>query len=333
MTAVSLFTGIGGLDIAATAAGFQVVAMCEREPFCQRVLRHHFPDAELFDDVLTFPAERFVGATILFGGFPCQDISAAGKGAGLEGARSGLWFAMLNVIRRTRPRFVVAENVPALYSRGIDRVLMGLGEAGYAAEPFVVAAEDVGAPHRRERVFIVGELADSGTRGQRAGELGLLRRQPDIAWSGRGLADAPSEQGRGRVLRGLPAYVAAGGELVNTDAAGREQLRGAEPGGEFLAPAERAGWRRCTESRVGGDAHGLSTWVDRCTRHRWPARPGEAQHDYEPPRLTTRTGRGTDRAARLKALGNAVVPAQAYPIFAALAQRIRIDAEGSTVAP
>lgn len=299
MTCVSLFSGIGGIDIAAHAAGFRTACFVERDRFCRAVLAHHWPGVPQFDDVVTFGSDHateFVGAGLLHGGFPCQDISAAGLGAGLSGARSGLWFAMLDCINRIRPRFVLAENVGALRSRGIDTVLGGLESAGYAANAFVVAAEDMGAPHRRERVFIVGELADA------TGE----------------------QDGRLRI-RGLQADASTGCDVADADRAGREQLRGAEPGGEELAPSELAGRRR-SESRLGRGADGLSRGMDGCTRPAWPARPGEAQHAWEPPRLTTKGGRGTNRATRLKALGNAVVPAQVYPILTAMAGRLREEA-------
>lgn len=277
MTCVSLFSGIGGIDIAAHAAGFRTACFVERDRFCRAVLAHHWPGVPQFDDVVTFGdrhAAEFVGADLLHGGFPCQDISAAGLGAGLSGARSGLWFAMLDCIGAVRPRFVLAENVGALRSRGIDTVLGGLESAGYAANALVVAADDMGAPHRRERVFIVGELADAHR---------LRQLQP--GWR---VADL-----RQRACN----HSQAGGY----------------------------GGRRAA-SRLDRGADGLPRGLDGCTRPTWPARPGEAQHAWEPPRLTTKGGRGTNRAARLKALGNAVVPAQVYPILAAMAGRLREEA-------
>jgi DNA (cytosine-5)-methyltransferase 1 len=377
MICVSLFSGIGGIDIAAHAAGFRTVAFVERDRFCRAVLAHHWPSVPQFDDVVTFGSDHateFVGADLLHGGFPCQDISAAGLGAGLSGTRSGLWFAMLDCIGRIRPRFVLAENVGALRSRGIDTVLGGLESAGYAANALVVAAEDMGAPHRRERVFIVGErveyvdggictdgrsdrrrdiqrqvLPQAGRAQAPDGPSGPGHRNDDMADTtashrecvagrdgeflaisgsasrGVGQADATGEQDGRRVLRGLQADTPAGCAVADADRAGREQLRGAEPGGEELAPSERSS-RRHPQSRLGRGADGFPAGLDGCTRPAWPARPGEAQHEWEPPRLTTKGGRGTNRAARLKALGNAVVPAQCYPILAAMAGRLREEA-------
>lgn len=272
MTALSLFSGIGGLDLAAEAAGFAPVAFVEREPFCQSVLAHHWPEVPIHDDITAFPVRRYAGVTLVHGGFPCQDISAAGKGAGLAGERSGLWFAMLDVIAALRPRFVVAENVAALRSRGADVVLGGLEQAGYAAGAFVVAAEDMGAPHRRERVFIVAELADAEStrlaiRGSGCEDVGAER--------------PPLERSRSYAVAGLP------------------------------------------EPRLGRATDGVPAGMDRCAIAipAWPARPGKAQHAWEAPRTTR--GSSSARRARLKALGNAVVPAQVYPIFAALARRYR----------
>lgn len=169
MQYLSLFSGIGGLDLAAHWAGFSPVAFVERDAFCQKVLAKHWPCTPIFDDVRTFNAAQFLGITLIIGGFPCQDISAAGKGAGLEGERSGLWFEYLRIIKECKPRFIVAENVFALLGRGLDRVLCDLEEAGYAAEAISVAASDLGAPHQRKRWFIVGErndMADTESLGQ-----------------------------------------------------------------------------------------------------------------------------------------------------------------------
>lgn len=160
MKYLSLFSGIGGLDLAAHWVGFRPAAFVERDGFCQKVLAKHWPGTPIFDDVRTFNAAQFLGITLIIGGFPCQDISAAGKGAGLQGERSGLWFEYLRIIKECRPRFVVAENVFALLGRGLDRVLCDLEEAGYAVEALSVAASDLGAPHQRKRWFIVGERID-----------------------------------------------------------------------------------------------------------------------------------------------------------------------------
>ena len=157
---LDLFSGIGGFSLGLErTGGFRTVAFCESDPFCRRVLARHWPEVPRYDDVRTLIADRLaadgIAVDVVTGGFPCQDISFAGAGAGLGGARSGLWFEMLRVIAETRPRYVIAENVSALRSRGLDVVLGGLASVGYDAEWHCIPAAAVGAPHRRDRVWII----------------------------------------------------------------------------------------------------------------------------------------------------------------------------------
>ena len=163
---VELFAGIGGMALASHWAGFRHVALVENDEFCQSVLRRNFgSDVEIHGDVTTFDGTRYAGTGIALvsGGFPCQDISLSGEGAGLvEGERSKLWFEMLRIIGEIRPCFVLAENVAALRTRGADIVLDGLEEIGYNCTAVVVGSENVGAPHRRKRAFIVAERRDVG---------------------------------------------------------------------------------------------------------------------------------------------------------------------------
>ena len=170
MTHLSLFSGIGGIDIAAHWAGFTTVGFVEREPFCQKVLAKHWPEVPIFDDIRTFDATQFRGVDLVSGGFPCQDISQAGKQAGLSGERSGLWFEMLRVVAQARPAFVLAENVSALIGMGIDTCLAGLEAKGYTARALVLPASGVGAVHKRERCFIVAHSNDSERKGWNVGD-------------------------------------------------------------------------------------------------------------------------------------------------------------------
>jgi DNA (cytosine-5)-methyltransferase 1 len=151
---LSLFSGIGGLDIAAERAGFQTVGFVEREPYCQAVLRRRFPGVPVHDDVCTFEPEAGL-ASVVSGGFPCQDISYAGYGAGLSGERSGLFYQLARIVRLVGPDFVVLENVAALLARGMGEVLGTLSDLGFDAEWSGVSACAVGAPHMRPRVFLV----------------------------------------------------------------------------------------------------------------------------------------------------------------------------------
>jgi site-specific DNA-cytosine methylase len=156
LTFGSLFAGIGGFDLGLERAGMACAWQVEREPYAVRVLEKHWPNVRRHDDVCTFPpAEGNWAVDLICGGFPCQDISVAGKGLGLAGKRSGLWVEMHRIISELRPRYVIVENVAALLSRGMETVLGDLSQIGYDAEWHVIPASAVGAPHRRDRVWIV----------------------------------------------------------------------------------------------------------------------------------------------------------------------------------
>jgi DNA (cytosine-5)-methyltransferase 1 len=151
----SLFAGIGGFDIAARWMGWRTAWVSEIEPFACRVLAHHFPDAPNHGDITTIDFTTVEPVDVLVGGFPCQDISNAGEQEGITGARSGLWFEYARAIRELRPRYVVVENVAALTNRGLDAVLGSLAEIGYDAEWGCFGAADVGAPHKRDRLWLL----------------------------------------------------------------------------------------------------------------------------------------------------------------------------------
>ena len=156
LTFGELFAGIGGFSLGLERAGMQCRWQVEIDNYARRVLQKHWPDVRRHDDVQTFPpAGDNYSVDVICGGFPCQDISVAGKGAGLAGERSGLWYEFARIIGELRPRYVIVENVAALLSRGMDTVLADLSTLGYDAEWHVIPASAVGAPHRRERVWIV----------------------------------------------------------------------------------------------------------------------------------------------------------------------------------
>jgi len=156
MTFGSLFSGIGGIDLGLERAGMECKWQVEIDPFCRKVLAKHWPDVRRYEDVRTVGADNLEPVDVIAGGFPCQDVSVAGKREGLkEGNRSGLWFEYHRIICELRPRYVLVENVPGLLANGMDRVLGDLAEIGYDAEWQVLSAADMGAPHLRRRVFIV----------------------------------------------------------------------------------------------------------------------------------------------------------------------------------
>ena len=160
MKVLDLFAGIGGFSLGLErTGGFDTAAFCEIDKKAQQVLAKHWPNVPIFDDVTTLTRERLseqgIHVDVITGGFPCQDISLAGKGAGLAGERSGLWFQFHRLIEEIQPKYAIIENVSALRSRGLDAVLCGLAEIGYDAEWHCIPAAAVGAPHRRDRVWLV----------------------------------------------------------------------------------------------------------------------------------------------------------------------------------
>jgi len=170
----SLFAGIGGIDLGLERSGLECKWQVEIEPYCQKVLKRHWPGVPLHDDVTTFPPDDWTQDTLqvdlVAGGFPCTDLSTAGKGEGLHGPKSGLFFDIIRIAGILRPRWLLLENVAALITRGLPEVLIALAGAGYDAKWQVLSAQDVGAPHRRRRIFIQGELADADYGHERSEE-------------------------------------------------------------------------------------------------------------------------------------------------------------------
>jgi DNA (cytosine-5)-methyltransferase 1 len=159
MRVLDLFSGIGGFSLGLERAGMRTVAFCEINQSCRRTLARHWPGVPIYHDIRSLTAERLaadgIGVDIIAGGFPCQDISLAGEGAGLAGERSGLWWEYARLIEEIGPRWAIIENVAALRTRGLDVVLGTLAAIGYDAEWHCISAASVGAPHIRERVWIL----------------------------------------------------------------------------------------------------------------------------------------------------------------------------------
>ena len=229
---LDLFSGIGGFSLGLErTGGFRTVAFCEIDLYCRAVLARHWPRVPIFEDICELDSGRFVadakfrhclqereisagrkrawacGIDIICGGFPCQDISVAGKGAGLAGERSGLWREYHRLIGELRPRYVIVENVSALLSRGLGTVLGDLASIGYDAEWHCIPASYVGAPHRRDRVWVVASpaLADSDAP-QCAGNECSERSRAKYSNAG-GSSWWASEPNVGRVAHGVPARV------------------------------------------------------------------------------------------------------------------------------
>ncbi len=286
MKGLSLFSGIGGLDLAATAAGIEVAGMCEIAEYPQEVLKRRFPNARIVSDIHDVHGEDWRDSDIVFGGFPCQDLSFAGRRAGLSGMRSGLWAEMLRVVSEIRPYWVMVENVRGAVSLALDSVRTGLEDEGYVVWPFVLPASAFGAPHLRERMFVVGarqDVADAMPRGlpaKRAGEPAKGDcgcREPTT--SGTRSSDVE--------VRGL-----------------REQPEGPlSPEWVEILMGFPVGWTDLEAEVVVGHTG-------------WPMPQGNLQYVWEPPR-TVRYG-VPHRTDRIMALGNAVVPQQALPLMEAI---------------
>jgi len=185
MTHGSLFSGIGGFDLAAEWMQWENVFHCEREPFPQKVLKHHFPNSKLYEDIKTFDATAYAGRIdILTGGFPCQPFSAAGLRKGTEDERH-LWPEMLRIIREVSPRYVVGENVRGLlnWSGGLvfEEVCIDLENEGYEVTPYLLPACGKNAPHRRDRIWFVAKLnvTDTENCGRRRGSSEGCKEKPD----------------------------------------------------------------------------------------------------------------------------------------------------------
>lgn len=171
LTFGSLFAGIGGFDLGFERAGLTCSWQVELDPFCRKVLAKHWSAVRRWDDIRTFPPtpNDDWSVDVICGGFPCQDISNAGKRAGIDGERSGIWVEFARCVRILRPRFVVVENTGSIAVRGLGRVLGDLSSLGFDAEWSIVSACSLGAPHTRERLFVVAH-AHSQKRGQLWGQ-------------------------------------------------------------------------------------------------------------------------------------------------------------------
>jgi DNA (cytosine-5)-methyltransferase 1 len=300
---LDLFSGIGGFSLGLErTGGFETVAFCEIDPFCQRVLAKHWPHVCQFEDVTKLKGEDVGPVDVICGGFPCQDISTAGSGAGLAGERSGLWREYARLVGELRPSVVIVENVAALLGRGLDRVLGDLAEIGYDAEWHCIPASAVGAPHIRDRIWIIAypQHPDADSAGSHRAPLYIV-----------GKAEPRNEQERqlgqvGALLadpKRISEHQSKGRCSGKTQADGARRLIGGSGVSGFLADA------------ISGGRPGPGQLIDTSN----PAPHGEGQAvepvdggigsiwRFEPD--VGRVANGVpDRAHRLKALGNAVVP-------------------------
>ena len=297
MRVLDLFSGIGGFSLGLERAGpFRTVAFCERDEFCQAVLRKHWPDTPLYEDVRTIPTGGLGRVDIIVGGFPCQPWSQAGQQRGAEDDRD-LWPEMARLVAELRPKYLIGENVRGFVNQpmGLQRSLSDLESLGYQAVPFVIPACAVNAPHRRDRVWIV---AHSNSKSEADGTINEERL---VAHARRNATRTGEALDRDATKRRKRIFDASNG---GEDVAHAAQLQ-RDGGGEHTEQGERqvskSGKRGGTdgedggpqqwlpESRMGGMADGFPRWLD------------------EPDCGRVATG-VKNRVPRLKALGNAVVP-------------------------
>lgn len=303
LTHLSLFSGIGGIDLAAEWAGFETVGQCEWADYPTKVLEKHWPSVPRWRDIRTLTKESFYERTglrtvdIISGGFPCQPFSTAGKREGKNDNRF-LWPEMLRVISEIRPRWVIGENVAGIVSMELDRVLSDLEAIDYTVQAFIIPACAVDAPHRRDRCVIVAHTDNRFSIGEeneiQAGRTTIDRRRKNVAHTyGERLqirrykpeVEAPFTENRVEY---------SGDTLSDTHDRGGTVRRSRE-----LQAAQGFGKTR-PDHRGGTPEHGLREW--------WTTEPDVGRVAYGVP----------NRVDRLKGLGNAVVPPLFFHIFRAI---------------
>ena len=298
LTHLSLFSGIGGLDLAAEMAGFRTVGQCEWADYPHAVLERHWPDVPKWRDIRTLTGESFHERTglrtvdIISGGFPCQPFSVAGSRRGTKDDRY-LWPEMLRVISELRPAWIVGENVAGIVNLALDQVYVDLEGISYAVQTFIVPACAIDAPHRRDRCAIVAWDSNSG-----------IKRENGTIWEGAGAkssgvcADVSHADKRESVGRGTNVADASLQRLEKPGMQGQQEKPGVSAPDRGRGPAQPG---------LGGVADGISPWLDRGM-----SGPGFWMPEPDIPRITHRK---ENRVDRLKCLGNAVVPQQFYPMF------------------
>ena len=321
MRELALFAGGGGGILGGHLLGWTTVCAVEIEDYARRVLLARqrdgiLPRFPIWGDIRTFDGQPWRGrCDIVTGGFPCQDISLAGRGKGIEGERSGLWSEMCRIICEIRPRFAFVENVPALTGRGLDRVLGDLAEMGYDARWCVLGADDAGAPHHRKRIWILA-YAKRMRRGESSTTPPFAQRtfcpeewKKSTRWPGSSCQNVADAECDGRIeraskIREGESFIASDGENVaNTSSEGLSESTFAELGG---FPKE-------DESFEGSKSCGANT----TRRHYWSTEPA-----------IRRVVNGfPSRVDRLKALGNAQVPEQMALAFIILSEGLVFDEE------
>jgi DNA (cytosine-5)-methyltransferase 1 len=250
----SLFAGIGGFDLGFERAGMSCRWQVEIDDYATKVLKKHWPNVHRERDIRECGRHNLERVDVICGGFPCQDISYAGRGAGLDGERSGLFFEAVRVVCELRPRIVVLENVAALLTRGLDRVLGTLAEIGFDAEWHCIPAAALGAPHIRDRVFVVAYAKHDGFTASEGGHQNDKQRTRRTKKPG-GTEQPSGSSGRRSISEGL----ADAGRLQQSRRG--TVARETESGRALSQPARCSWWT--TEPDVGGSLDGFPDFMER----------------------------------------------------------------------
>ena len=330
----SLFSGIGGFDLAAEWMGWDNIFHCEWNDFGQRVLKYHFPQSISYDDITKTDFSVHRGQIdILTGGFPCQPYSSAGKRLGKEDDRH-LWPDMLRTIREVQPRWVVGENVRGLvnWNDGLvfDEVQSDLENEGYEVTPFILPACAVNAPHRRDRVWFVAYSKHGGHKTKREAEKET-----------RGLSQKHrTKMGSGEFNRANISRFEMEGNAPDTDSQrlkeqGEQSLGGSKgypKRGVLQRNAPDSGKKRFSEQMANGELARQQRLAERCQRKAWdsfPTKPPICGGDDGIPRQLDGITFPKWRNESIKAYGNAIVPQVAFQIFQAIAA---YEARGAQIA-
>ena len=318
MTFGSLFAGIGGLDLGLERAGMQCKWQVEINPYAQRVLTKHWPEVRRHDDIKTWPENDTESVDLICGGFPCQDISFAGKGAGLSGERSGLFYELIRVVREMGPRYVLLENVSALLVRGIDDVLGTLASIGFDAEWHCIPAFSVGAPHIRDRVFVMAYAQHNGltaSEGEYQNDQQRTRREEKQSG-----VEQPTGSGRGRTISADVADARSTGDLPD-----RRIHRGDEGSDQGDARTAIHAGAETPHTNDTASTGRKTCFADRMGKGKQTGRVSVAHSGWwttEPD--VGRVANGVPaRVDRLRGLGNAVVPQVAEFIGNAIVEHER----------